>query len=198
MQTSIAKRAGSHPCPPSRRLDWRGLCEHVVTQATLAHSSLHGLSHWANVVRTAGILANRLPGINRRVTVLFGLVHDCCRWSEGTDRDHGARAAAFARSLQGRYFRLDEAELNLLSEACAWHSDGRVTDEPTVGACWDAYRINLVRLGITPVRRLMSLDTAITMSPSIISWVDAINRDGVCQSVDSLAHVCETHDSGPA
>jgi uncharacterized protein len=175
-------------------IDWRVLCEHVASHATLALSPLHGIHHWANVIRTAGVLGSHLPGINSRVTALFGLIHDCCRWNEGSDREHGSRAAAFARSLQGRYFHLDDRELVLLTEACAGHSDGRITDDLTVGACWDADRINLVRLGYAPVERFMSLDPTVSMSPAIISWVDGINKDSAFATIDSLAHICETHE----
>ncbi|MBB6018173.1 hypothetical protein HNQ04_003450 [Deinococcus radiopugnans ATCC 19172] len=32
--------------------------------------------------------------------------------------------------------------------ACKHHASGQTTDEPTLGACWDADRLDLPRVGI--------------------------------------------------
>ena len=45
---------------------------------------------------------------------------------------------------------LSDEELELLARAIELHSDGRVTDEPTTAVCWDADRLHLPRVGITP------------------------------------------------
>ena len=69
------------------------------------------------------------------------------------DRDpgHGLRAAAFARELRDEgVLELSDEELELLARAIELHSDGRVTDEPTTAVCWDADRLHLPRVGITP------------------------------------------------
>ena len=59
--------------------------------------------------------------------------------------------------LRGRLFRLDDdAAMRLLVVACEGHEKGRVSDDPTVGACWDADRLDLTRIGARPVERYMS------------------------------------------
>lgn len=191
-QQPVAHSLGTS-APGATEIDWLGLCEHVVSHAPLATSTLHGIQHWANVIRTAGMLGHRISGINRRVTVLFGLIHDCCRWNDGRDPDHGLRAAAFARKLQGRFLVLEKDEMDRLATACAGHADGQVTDDLAIGACWDADRLNLVRLGIAPMERYMSLDTTVTMAPSIVSWVTTINLNHTSYNMESLARLCEMH-----
>jgi hypothetical protein len=36
------------------------------------------------------------------------------------------------------------------------HTDGHITDDPLVGACWDADRLDLPRVGIAPDPRYLS------------------------------------------
>jgi hypothetical protein len=132
-----------HPAPPHGRMPEQRRSNHSGADPGRRDN---GLKPTPDNLARARLSARE----GRRVRVLFGFIHDCCRCSEGRDRDHGARAAAFAQSLQGLYFRLNHDELDLFSEACAWHSDGGITDEPTIGACWGADRINFVRPGTTP------------------------------------------------
>jgi uncharacterized protein len=44
---------------------------------------------------------------------------------------------------------------------------GQVADDPTIGACWDADRLNLWRVGKTPDPRLLS--TAAARDPDLIA-----------------------------
>ena len=45
---------------------------------------------------------------------------------------------------------LGAEEVLLLAYACRHHSDGRVDADVSVQACWDADRLDLVRVGIRP------------------------------------------------
>ena len=74
------------------RLDWNGL---------------HGASHWARVLEKGLHLCAATPGLRRDVVVLFALLHDACRYDDGHDGEHGARAAEFVRQLHGRHIHLD-------------------------------------------------------------------------------------------
>jgi hypothetical protein len=56
----------------------------------------------------------------------------------------------------------------LLAVALAEHSDGTRTDDPTIGVCWDADRLNLWRLGRKPLPRLLSTDAG--RDPDTIAW----------------------------
>jgi hypothetical protein len=61
-----------------------------------------------------------------------------------------------------------------------------VSDDPTIGACWDADRLNLWRLGRRPDDRLLSTDTA--RDPATIRWAREL-RDNA--SWDDWTHACK-------
>jgi HD superfamily phosphodiesterase len=58
----------------------------------------HGPSHWLQVEKNAIMLAEQTPDCDMEVARLFALLHDCKRQNEGSDPEHGARAAAFAQN----------------------------------------------------------------------------------------------------
>jgi uncharacterized protein len=122
----------------------------------LGVASLHGPDHWQRVERNALAIVPH-SGADVLVVRLFAVLHDSCRINESHDREHGARAAAWARELQReQHLELPEPQLELLCEACVWHDKGRVSDDRTIGTCWDADRLDLPRVGIVPAARLMS------------------------------------------
>ncbi|MDP9256978.1 MAG: hypothetical protein M3Q31_10540, partial [Actinomycetota bacterium] len=43
---------------------------------------------------------------------------------------------------------------------CTHHTEGRTTNDPTVGCCWDADRLDLRRLGVRPRARFLSTEAA--------------------------------------
>jgi uncharacterized protein len=119
----------------------------------------HGITHWARVHENGMRLADALDA-DRDVVALFALFHDSRRVDEFEDDGHGLRAAELARSLRGALVHLDDARFELLYEACRLHSDGRMTGESTLLACWDADRLDLGRVGITPHPRRLATDAA--------------------------------------
>jgi uncharacterized protein len=119
----------------------------------------HGISRWARVCENGMRLADALDA-DREVVALFALFHDSRRVDEFEDDRHGLRGAELARSLRGTLVHLDDARFELLYEACRLHSDGRMTGEPTLLACWDADRLDLGRVGITPDPRRLATDAA--------------------------------------
>lgn len=94
------------------------------------------------------------------VARLFALFHDVCRESEGRDDGHGARGAELAARLRDTYFELPDDGFNRLHYACTWHTAGHLHDDPTIGACWDADRLDIWRAGLTPHERFMSTEHA--------------------------------------
>ena len=119
--------------------------------------SLHGVGHWEQVERNAVGLAENTPGCDREVTRLFAILHDCKRRNEGKDTGHGKRAAEFARELYDKgMLDLDPGRMAILEYAIRSHNDGAVSSDPTIGACWDADRLDLPRVGILPVVSLLS------------------------------------------
>ena len=117
--------------------------------------SVHGPAHWQNVEDTVASIAHEVGG-NLLVGRLFAILHDCCRLDDGADLNHGPRAAALIRQLSGEMLKLSPEDLDLLLYAVEHHTDGMVSADPTVGACWDSDRLDLGRVGVVPSSKYMS------------------------------------------
>ncbi|MEM7415665.1 MAG: hypothetical protein AAF389_09240 [Gemmatimonadota bacterium] len=127
----------------------------------------HGLGHWARVLENGMRLAP-LTGADPVVVALFAVLHDCRRHNEGTDPGHGRRGAEVVDQLEGRIAALSPQGSALLRFACAHHTDGTVHDDPTLGTCWDADRLDLGRVGIRPRPGLLC--TAAARDEEVIRW----------------------------
>jgi uncharacterized protein len=129
----------------------------------------HGVVHWARVLANGLRLAEE-TGARIEVVQLFAVLHDCRRNSEGEDPDHGPRAAEFARTLRGLVFELSDDDFGLLHRACAGHTHERTHPDVTIQTCWDADRLDLGRVGITPDPSYLC--TAAARRPEMIFWAD--------------------------
>ena len=65
-----------------------------------------------------------------------------------------------------------QVRLKRLIDACAGHVDGLTSDDTTIGLCWDADRLNLWRIGVTPQPRFLS--TPVAKRPEIIARSQAM------------------------
>jgi uncharacterized protein len=119
--------------------------------------SLHGHEHWEQVEKNVIELGGNTPGCDIEVARLFAILHDCKRRDEGTDKEHGARAAGFARDLYDKgMLDIDPEQFSKLIFAIKHHNDGLVSSDPTIGVCWDADRLDLPRVGIVPIANMFS------------------------------------------
>jgi len=92
-----------------------------------------------------------MESANLSVVELFCMLHDTQRRNERrAPPSHGRRAARYAKSLRGVWFDLSDKEMELLTEALKYHSDGYTEADLTVQVCWDADRLDLGRVGIKP------------------------------------------------
>jgi len=107
------------------------------------------------------------------VAFCFGLLHDAMRESDGFDPGHGPRAAALARELAAEGL-LAGVQLDALVESCELHADGLVSEDPVVGACWDADRLDLWRVGKVVDPSLLSTGEA--RRPERIAGARALTR----------------------
>ncbi len=149
----------------------------VLSQFALDPNGLHGVPHWARVLANARRLAAGRD-VNPVVLELFAILHDSCRVSDGHDRDHGLRAAEQATHLRGWLFELPDPDFARLREALEGHTDiGRDSDDPVVRLLWDAEKLELPRLGITP--RLTCMSTEQARDPELLSWAAGRARDQV-------------------
>lgn len=135
------------------------LIDAVRKKYRLAWSGIHGVSHWARV-RKVGLQLAGVTGARPDVVELFAFLHDSCRHDDGRDPDHGRRAVEFARQLRGECFSLDDQGFALLCEAMEFHSKGSMDADVTVQTCWDADRLDLIRLDIQPEAERLCTDAA--------------------------------------
>lgn len=109
----------------------------------------HGLSHWERVERNGQLLAT--PECDLTVIRLFAYLHDSCRESDGYDVQHGPRAAKMMNDLRHTLLKdLSDHQFELLQTACYLHTTTHRTGAPTIDACFDADRLDLGRVDITP------------------------------------------------
>ena len=123
------------------------------------HNGFHGFDHWMRVLHNGRLLA-AAERANLKVVELFCLLHDTQRLNEDDDPLHGHRAAQFAQTLRGQWFDLTDGEMDLLTKALAYHSDGYTQGDTTVQVCWDADRLDLGRVGLRPDPDRLCTNTA--------------------------------------
>lgn len=140
------------------------LLAHLRDNFALEWRGIHGAPHWARVARIGERVALE-AGARLDVVRLFAVFHDSCRQDDGYDPTHGASAAKLAKRLHGELFDLDTEGLELLVEACTGHSEGRLSKDITIQACWDADRLDLGRVGIEPLPELLGSDAARALLP---------------------------------
>jgi uncharacterized protein len=148
----------------------------VLADYSLPWDGEHGIAHWARVLENGLRLAEE-TGASIEVVQLFAVLHECRRHNEGLDPDHGRRAAELARSLRGEIFELSDREFRILHRACAGHTHERIHPDETIQTCWDADRLDLGRVGITPSPYF--LNTATAKRPEILRWADERATTGV-------------------
>jgi len=136
----------------------------------------HGVAHWARVLENGLKLAEQTKA-DVEVVTLFAVLHDSRRINEVTDPDHGPRAAEFAGRLRGHVFELNDIQFRLLQRACEGHTHERTHPDLTIQTCWDADRLDLGRVGITP--HPSRLCTEIAKRPETIKWADGRATFGV-------------------
>jgi uncharacterized protein len=130
--------------------------------APQSRSPIHGTEHWRRVMENGAAIAAETPGCDLAVVLLFGLLHDSQRYSDDADYRHGVRAANRVDGMRPMYFPwLDDAQVETLKAALAGHAEGETSDDPTIGACWDADRLDLQRdgVGLTVDAMYMSTDS---------------------------------------
>lgn len=132
---------------------WKDMAQHF----QLSSWSQHGPQHWRNV-ESNGLKLAEHNGADETVVRLFAVFHDVERESDSYDPDHGRRAASLVSDLRDEYFEIDDDQMLLLVEAISFHNDGLTSEEITIGTCWDADRMDLPRVGVTPKASLMSTE----------------------------------------
>ena len=108
------------------------------------------VAHYLYHIQYTGRLWQVLRTLIYGTVEQFSLLHHTQRRNERRDPSHGRRAARYAKFLRGVWFDLPDKEMELLTEALKYHSDGYTEADITVQVCWDADRLDLGRVGIKP------------------------------------------------
>lgn len=156
----------------------------VLDQYCLDPHGIHGVAHWGRVFINGCVIASATR-CDIDIVKLFALLHDSRRMDDASDPDHGPRAAEYARSLQGRAFRLSSERLDTLCDACHGHTNSLFHEDPTIQACWDADRLDLARDGVWITPDPECMNTEIAQDPDFIN--QAIRRSGHMTIPTSLA-----------
>lgn len=158
------KEAGERWAEQQRKLEQQGmptikdpeveaLRQYVKERWTMGES--HGLPHWDNVYRNGQFLQD--DGVNDRVVQRFAYLQDFCKQDDVNDREHGTRVAEWMVSIRDSLLNsLSDEEFLLLQDACRLHTSTENTGNPTIDTCFDADRLDLGRVGITPLPSKMA------------------------------------------
>jgi len=131
--------------------DLDALLSAVTARATNLGSSIHGPVHWHSVTLASLRLLQDGEQADRALVFLFALLHDAIRQDDCYDLGHGPRAAALMDELRdARLIALDDRRGARLGLALRDHAFGQITEDATIGLCWDADRLDLGRVGISP------------------------------------------------
>ncbi len=139
--------------------NYSDILQEILRGYALPVQGYHGVTHWARVLEN-GLRVAQSNGADVEVVTLFALFHDSRRINEHRDHGHGKRGGDFARELRGTLVHLDDTRFELLYTACELHTDGITAGDPTLLACWDADRLDLGRVGITPKPHRLCTDGA--------------------------------------
>lgn len=156
------KEDGSPPEASSRSLldlldfQWKASLA-ATTVARTSHD--HGPRHWRDVARVGlkvGTAMELRPAYLLPV-FFFAAVHDTQRQSEFHDPEHGERAAEIMKMLvPPNPIIKGDVERELHRALCEHDKGGVEEDVWLVQACWDADRLTIGRVGITPMVEYMS------------------------------------------
>lgn len=121
----------------------------AIGHAKTGKDSIHGIDHWDRVAKNGEAL--HVLDADIEVVLCFAYLHDVERDSDGYDEEHGPKAALLIDEIRDSVLGfLDDRQISLLKDACAFHTTVPRTGNPTIDACFDADRLDLPRAYITP------------------------------------------------
>jgi len=152
-------------------LDFQKIHDFVYEQRSIGEYSVHEPEHWAQV-EFNGLLLAKMNGADADVVRLFALFHDSRRINDSYDKMHGPRGAELARKVRTELLPIDDEKFSMLYLACMAHTVADRTSVVTVDTCFDADRLDLVRIGVMP-------DPARMATPEGAAIVRLAQREGI-------------------
>ena len=149
-----------------------------ITPLAKHNSAIHGVAHWTRVHRYGLLLADslKLSEKEKIAIALFGFTHDLARTDDGGGNQHSIAGAKYVQYVTDTLFSdFPNSTVDIVKVAIRYHSDGMNAEEALyelpiagssnwsresvlnmIGCCWDADRLDLLRLGIMPNESKMS------------------------------------------
>ncbi len=151
------------------------ILDRILARSTNTSSVLHGPEHWRGVAVAGKKIVEETPEADPIIVLLFAILHDSMRLHDGKDTWHGWRAGKLASELLEGEALLSAEDLETLLYAIERHDSGETSEDPTIGACWDADRLTLWRIGVRPDLALLSTGAA----PGLIEWARELQHEHV-------------------
>ncbi len=129
----------------------------VSSECPIPTNKIHGIKHLRRVAYWAGRFA-KLEDVCIKAAIIGGFLHDCARENDFDGNSHAHKSADLARRIITKYWT--DVDVDKIYSAIYHHADGFTTSDPLIGCIWDADRITLTRLGITPNPELLSTNGA--------------------------------------
>lgn len=115
----------------------------------------HGVEHWDRVAKFGELLYQE--GADMDVIMAFAYLHDSQRENNNEDYEHGPKAARFIDTIRVSLLSaLNDEQIAKLKRACELHTIADRTGDITIDICFDADRMDLLRVGITPLPERMA------------------------------------------
>ena len=115
----------------------------------------HGVDHWDRVAKFGRMLYQE--GADMDVILAFAYLHDAERMNNGRDINHGQRASELIDTIRHTQLEaLSDEQIAKLKRACELHTIQHRTGDLTIDICFDADRMDLPRVGITPSPQRMA------------------------------------------
>jgi hypothetical protein len=147
--------------PIPRPAYMESILHELMEQFRLYGRTAHGKDHWNKVDRNAVELCRLVPEADLLVARWFAIFHDSCRQDEGSDPKHGHRAATLLTTkYKNGMLGLTEEQFTKLEFACRHHNGSKPVTDPTIGICFDADRLDIIRVGVVPNPKLLSTEAA--------------------------------------
>lgn len=109
----------------------------------------HSVEHWDRVARFGRMLYQE--GADMNVILAFAYLHDSERKDNAEDIEHGMRASLLIDRIRKTELRaLSDEQIEKLKRACELHTIEHRTGDITIDTCFDADRMDLLRVGIMP------------------------------------------------
>ncbi|WP_163308850.1 HD domain-containing protein [Dysgonomonas sp. 521] len=108
-------------------------------------NGLDGLIHIKHVVHFGELISRKECPQNINEVILGCYLHDIGRGYEINDETHGDAGELIARRIMERDFGTYNLDIEKITYAVKYHDKGFVSNDPVIGAIWDADRLSLYR-----------------------------------------------------